>query len=241
MNVVDGTDSDVSHEVVRSVTHSVTSQATRAGVDLKVGPWFSASAETMEASSKVNDGMHALILSRSQVDLFEATLDSFAELQSSLDPKFLRAIDNLPATYDYATYLDEVVEPFGTHYVSSATFGGLATMKTTAWHAYSGQTDTATLKAEAHAQWAIFGGGGSASHQQTSKSWNDGTKNSSETKLFGGDPAIGTFRSPDDWKKWAQSVERTIPYKTSYRLVELWRLVKVKSRDLGSFPMRHWP
>ena len=83
---------------------------------------------------KVNDGMHALILSRSQVDLFEATLDRAVDLQTNLDLKFHRAVDDLPAKYDYATYHDEEEEPFGTHYVSSATFGGLATMRTTAWH-----------------------------------------------------------------------------------------------------------
>jgi len=118
------------------------------------------------------------------------------------------------------------VQYYGTHYVAVAEFGGLSRMRTVVTHSYYSTTSDSELQAQAAIQWGKFGGGGGggSSQKDTSQSWTDGTQSSTYTQ--GGDPAIRSFASTDEWTRWAKSVETSAPVQTQYRLEELASMIK---------------
>lgn len=147
-DVATGSTQFMGHAVARSVSDFVATQASWAGVDAHFGPWFSASFETKDVASKMQDSMHIVIDSRSKVTLYVATLDP--PWQLSPDPKFQQAVNALPATYDAAAYAD-IVKYYGTHYVAVAEFGGLSRMRTIASQSYYSVTSDSELQAQAQA------------------------------------------------------------------------------------------
>jgi len=205
------------HHVWRDVTSSVHQQSRWANVDVHAG-FFSSSVQTNDASTTMSDGVHILIESRSQVTLYVATLDMPSLLPT--DSKFQAAIDALPATYDPDRY-GEIVKYYGTHFVSVAEFGGLARMRTVVKHSYYSRTSDSELHSQAAIQWGMFGGGGGggSSQHDTSQEWKDNAQSS--TFVQGGDPAIRSFSSNEQWTKWAQSVEQSAPTQTQYQLQDL--------------------
>jgi len=222
-SVTTGSTQFMGHSVARSVSQYVSTQSEWAGVDTHFGPWFSASAETKETASQMSDNLHIVIESRSKVTLYAATLDP--PMLLSPDAQFQAVIDSLPTAYDPVAY-GRVVQYYGTHYVAVAEFGGLSRMRTVATQSYYSTTSDSELQAQASIQWGLFGGGGGggSSRKDTSQEWKDGTQSSTYTQ--GGDPAIRSFESTDEWTRWAKSVETSAPVQTQYRLEELASMVK---------------
>ena len=203
------------HNVYRSVSEYVQQQATNAGVRVGFGPWFSASFQTQTAHSQMQDGMHIVAESTCELGVYDVTLDP--GLLLTPHPKLEQYIEAMPAEYDPEVY-GQFVDDWGTHYVSSATLGGKATMSTViAQEYYSHQSDSST-QAQLKIAWGLFGGGGgggSSSHTHDA-TWTQNAN--SQTSTQGGDPAVKSFNSPEEWDQWARSVETGSPIVTSYTL-----------------------
>jgi len=203
------------HNVYRSVNDYVHAQATDARVHTGFGGFFSASVETKSASEIMKDNMHIIAESKAQVGIYTITLDP-AKLLSP-GTKFMQYINMLPSTYDIQAYA-QFIQDWGTHYVSAATFGGVAKMHTTISHSYYSYHSDSAIQANLKVMWGLFGGGGgggSSSHT-TDADWQASA--SSYTTTSGGDPSIRSFNSSDEWSKWAQSVITGSPIITSYAL-----------------------
>lgn len=215
------TTGDASHSVFRSVQEYVTQQQNSVNIHGHYGAFFKASTSTTWAKSKMSDSLSIIAISESQLGLYTITVDTPVALQ--FDEQFLQNVANLPDDYDEEEY-QQFMQNYGTHYISAATLGGKATMKTTIAHDYfSTHTDT-NIQANVEVSFHGFGGGGGGGHSanQTSQDWKSNSQ--FERKLIGGDPSIGTFNSDADWIAWAKSVETSAPAVIAVSLVPLWTI-----------------
>jgi len=203
------------HSIYRSVSQYVRQQSTNAHVKVGYGPWFSASAETASAHSVMRDGLHVVAKSTCELGIYDITLDPGMLL--SADPKFLQYVQALPEQYDPTAY-GQFVNQYGTHFVSSATLGGKATMSTTISHDYYSTQSDSSIQAQLAVSWGLFGGGGGggSSTKTHDATWTQNAE--SVTYTEGGDPAIKGFNSSAEWTQWAKSVETGSPIVTSYTL-----------------------
>ena len=133
------------HKISRSVSQYASEQAVNANVDAKVGPWFSASVKTNKAWSTMKDGTHIIAESSSQVGVFNIQLDPGALL--SPHPKLSQFLATLPEEYDQAAY-QQFIAAYGTHFVSSGTFGGRATMETVIAQKYNSRQSDFSIQAQ---------------------------------------------------------------------------------------------
>ena len=122
------TSSYTTHTVFRSVEDYVSYQSMNANAHVKVGPWFSASVDTKKAASTMSDSLHIVAESTKEIGIYGIQLDPGLLLQPT--SKFALYVSQLPEQYDNDTY-SQFVSDWGTHYISSATFGGRATLATT--------------------------------------------------------------------------------------------------------------
>lgn len=210
--VTGATTSDQEHDVFRTVSEMVKQQSSWARVDAK-GGFFSASATTKWGNKAMQDKMAMTALSRVKVTIRIVTLDTVTNLQPH--PKFIKDMAALPIVYDNATYR-EFIGNYGTHYVSSAEFGGEGRMKTVIANAYASQSNDIQVAAQVQISWNIFGGGGGGGTDKQVHDENWSASAQSETYTIGGDPAIGSFNSTDEWTRWAKSVETQAPAITQF-------------------------
>lgn len=220
--VMQSTSQFLGHNVYRSVTDYVHDQATDARVDAGIGGFFSASVETKSASQTMMDNLHIIAESKAQVGIYTVTLDPALLLGPA--SKFAQYVNLLPDTYDDQAYA-QFIQDWGTHYVSAATFGGVAKMHTTISHSYYSYHSDSAIQVNLKVMWGLFGGGGgggSSSHT-TDADWQASA--SSYTTTSGGDPSIRSFNSSDEWSRWAQSVLLGSPIVTSYTLEDISAIV----------------
>ena len=80
--------------------------------------------------------------------------------------------------------------------------------------------------------WGLFGGGagGGSSSKTHDSTWSENAE--STTYTSGGDPAIKSFNSTDDWKQWVESIETTLPVMTSYTLEPIHLLAGTKQQNV---------
>ena len=120
----------------------------------------------------------------------------------------------------------QFVRYYGTHYITTATLGGLGVMKTTLAQSYYSTTSDSSIQADLEAAWGSFGAsasGSSSSHTASAKFMSNAAI---ETQAVGGDPAISQFTDRLSWKAWAESVKTGAPVTMSYRLGSLSQLIK---------------
>jgi len=218
------------HKVARSISSFVSSQSEWAGLDAHFGPWFSASAETQETATQMGDSMHIVIESRQKISLYTATVDP--PTLTMPDSKFQAMVDALPSSYDPIAY-GEIVQYYGTHYLIVAEFGGMSRMRSVVTQDYYSTASDSELQAQAAIQWGLFGGGGGggSSQHDTKQEWKDNTQ--CDTYTQGGDPAIKSFKSDDEWTRWAESVQTGAPVQTQYRLAEIASMVKDANKSMN--------
>lgn len=170
----------------------------------------------------MSDNLHIVADSKCELGIYSITLDPPMFLQPH--PKPLQYIDYLPEAFDSAAH-QRFIDYYGTHYIYAATLGGRARMKTVVSHGYYGSQSDSSITANLHATWGGFGGGGgggSSSHTKDEK-WGDNSQTSTCTE--GGDPAIKSFNSADEWAAWAKSVETGSPVVTSVALEPIWSMI----------------
>ena len=217
------------HNVYRSVNDYVSSQCIRANVDAGFGGFFSASVATNTAAQTMKQGLEIVAESQCEIGLYTITLDPSLLLSKQLNSKFSDYLAALPDKYDNDTY-SKFIKDYGTHYVSAATLGGLATMSTTISQEYFSQKSDTNIQAQLQVAWGKFGGGGDggSSSEDFDSQWSTNAK--STTFTAGGDPAIKSFNSDEEWTKWAKSVQQGSPIITTYSLDFLYELVPEGSK-----------
>ena len=161
----------------------------------------------------MRDSLHIVAESTKEIGINGIQLDPGLPLQPT--SKFALYVSQLPEQYDNDTY-SQFLSDWGTHYTSSATFSGRATMATTITSAYYSNHSNSSIQAQLAIQWGVFGGGGGTASNTTDSKLS--SSSSSETHTIGGDSALGSFNSVADWKAWAQTVESKSPAVTSYTL-----------------------
>ena len=222
MIVTQKTTQATGHSVYRSVHDYISQQQNSANIHASVGMFFKASAETKWAKGAMSDSLHIVAVSECELGVYSITLSPTMFLKANA--QLLQYFDSLPDTYDEVEYMT-FLQTYGTHYVSAATFGGKATMKTVISHDYYSTQSDSSIIANVEVGWGKFGGGGGGGHSSntTDQKWSDSSTRTTFTS--GGDPAIKSFNSPDEWTKWARSVETGSPVITAVSLVPLWQLL----------------
>lgn len=130
---------------------------------------------------------------------------------------FQSAWQTLPTAYNESTaapYLD-FFNTYGTHYTSSAVFGGMGYMTVAVNDAYFSTHSSSEVSAQASAQFDFLcngGGSGSSSKDQADVSFTN-TSSFSAT-IVGGDPTLGDLT---DWKQWLPTFYQA-PAMVSYRV-----------------------
>lgn len=160
---------------------------------------FSGSASYKYAKQVLTDSgsFGAFTVTTSAVTLYDITLKSPLELRPS--PGFQKAIDLLPQNYDPDVYM-QFLRTFGTHYVSSCTFGGMGQMTSAVNREYSRTSSSVSISAQAgfNFQFISAGGRGSSSSNQASEQFLNGSV--FQTTLVGGDPTM-----LKDWDTWLKT------------------------------------
>ena len=222
VNVKLQTEQFLGHKIFHSVNEYVTEQSINANVNAHVGGFFSASVDTNYAYSVMKDGMHIMAESRCEVGLYSITLSPSNILHTSNE--FDQFVSQLPTEYDPDAYR-KFIEEYGTHYISASVFGGMAKMRTAIAQGYYSEHSDVSIETQLRISWGMYGGGGGGG---TSSKTHDSYWNShadSYTFTEGGDPAIKSFSSEEEWVKWVKSVQNGAPTVSSYSLSFIYDLL----------------
>lgn len=221
-HVMQRTTQSTSHAVFRSVNDYISQQQVDAHASAGLGGLFKLSVDTEWARTTMQDGLHIVADSKCELGVYTITLKPAMFLQA--DPEFTQYVDSLPDNFDQNAY-QQLINHYGTHYVSTATLGGRARMKTVISHEYFSHQSDSSINTNLQIAWGLFGGGGGggSSTNNTDQQWRDSA--SSVTYTEGGDPAIKSFNSADEWTEWAKSVDTGSPVVTSVALEPIWTMI----------------
>jgi hypothetical protein len=192
-----------------------------AGLDAGFGAVFSGSAEVSHAKTFLSNGDSVLSVTQETVKLNSLSL---------LPPQMLKISDSLanaisqhlPLAYDersYATF----VSYFGSHYVTSAEYGGKATMMSSVKRDYLGSNSALVANANARVHFQQLKGGdigASFSHSSASNDYTQACSDSWSVEMVGGNAHLNMSQ----WSAWTDSV-KLAPAQISFRVVPLDRLM----------------
>ena len=127
----------------------------------------------------------------------------------------------------YATF----VSYFGTHYLTSATYGGKATMMSSLSNTYLGENSDLVANANAKIHFQSFKGvdvGASFSHASSSKDYQMACSDSWSVQMIGGNSHLNMSQ----WSDWTDSVKQA-PAQIAFRVVGLDRLMPDEARAVN--------
>lgn len=180
---------------------------------------FQGSAKYKKASSVLDESRDfgSFISSELKVALYDAVIEP-EDAPKTL--QFTTSLKTLSDVTDKAAYRS-FISRYGTHYVSSATFGGAATMTTSVNRAFANTTSTADQSVQAGFHFKFLQAGGSSS-KATDKADASFTAGSSfDTAMVGGDSRLIL----SDWTQWVETVY-SAPAQVDFQVKTIAELVK---------------
>jgi hypothetical protein len=221
VEVVARTSSGSTANLYTTSTDYANSLSRGAGLAAGFGAVFSGSAEVSHAKTFLSNGDSVLSVTQETVKLNSLSL---------LPPQLLKISDSLanaisqhlPQLYDersYATF----VSYFGSHYVTSAEYGGKATMMSSVKRDYLGSNSALVANANARVHFQQLKGGdigASFSHSSSSGDYTQACSDSWSVEMVGGNAHLNMSQ----WSAWTDSV-KLAPAQISFRVVPLDRLM----------------
>lgn len=226
VEVVARTSSGSTANIFTTSTEYANKLSRGAGLDVGFGAVFSGSAEVSHAKTFLSNGDSVLSVTEETVKLNSLSL---------LPPQLLKISDSLanaiaqhlPLQYNeraYATF----VSYFGSHYVTSAEYGGKATMMSSIKRDYLGTNSALVANANARVHFQQLKGGdigASFSHSSSSGDYQRACTDSWSIEMVGGNAHLNMSQ----WSDWTDSV-KLAPAQIAFRVVPLDRLMPDAAR-----------
>eukprot|EP01044_Picomonas_judraskeda_P006230 COSAG03_NODE_613_length_6714_cov_4.286168_4_plen_510_part_00 len=197
------TDSTAGHQAVKSTTfrtsHSYAQSLTDEAGAGGAFEGFTASVQYKKASSVLDSSREygSFIASELKVSLYDVAVEP-EDAPKTL--QFTTALKTLTDTNNKAAYRS-FFSRYGTHYISSATFGGKGTMTTSVNRAFANKTSTTDQSVQAGFHFSFLQAGGNAS-KATDRADSTFTAGSAfDTSMVGGDSRLIL----SDWSEWVKT------------------------------------
>jgi hypothetical protein len=193
----------------RSMTEKV-----KASTDLG---WFSGSVETERVRKQISNTSKSVSEVTENVALYHMKTESPRFLEPS--NRLMKYVSILMKEYNYDNCL-ELVDQIGTHWITEATFGGVAGMNTIVGESYTEHESNDKIKAQAGIEFSWVKAHGEYEKECHSLDKNYRFERHYVTSTRGGNPA-----SLKNFEKWAASVYKS-PIAVSYKVERLTTLIK---------------
>jgi hypothetical protein len=182
---------------------------------------FGASAEVKHASSVLDNSQDfgSFAFSELLVRLYDAVVQPET---APLTLAFTSALATLNNTADDAAY-KTFFGRYGTHYISSATFGGKGTMTTSVGRAYASHATTTDTSAQASANFGFVkaSGSGGSSTKKVDASFTSSSHWS--TKMIGGDTTLVLSK----WSEWVKTFYNS-PAQVEFKVQPISELIRTR-------------
>jgi len=202
----------------RSVSEYVHRLSIDVGINVDLGV-LQLSADVQDARTSMQDHQSTLHLGRDALTSYEIIFAGGASIQHA-SIVFLQSVDLLPTSYDPVAYAD-FIATWGTHIVTDAIYGGLATQRSYVAQSYTANSDVVDANAA-----LVF------AHFKDGSNRTDHTFSSYAVSHF--EVQGGSFQlyRPGDWDQWKLSVHLT-PTQVSKQLTPVWVFVTDRTKKAG--------